>query len=59
MDRKTTRKVCNEIKKEINPLKILGTIKKHVPDEYFKANPVNSADTSGPKEVILSEYIVK
>ena len=46
MAKPTVKKIWNEIKKETNPLKILGIIKKHVPDEYFKSNPVNSADTS-------------
>src|SRR3989344_3626671 len=59
MAKPTTKKTWNEIKKEINPVKILKLIKMNVPEEYFKKNPVNSADTSGPKEVILSEYLIK
>jgi len=58
MAKPTVKKTWNEVKKEINPIKILAKIKFNVPEEYFKKNPVNSADTSGPKEVILSEYLI-
>ncbi len=59
MAKPTVKKTWIEVKKEINPVKILARIKMNVPEEYFKKNPTNSADTSGPKEVILSEYLVK
>jgi len=60
MAKPTTKKLSIEIikKKEINPLKILAHLKDIIPEEYFEKNPVNSADISGPKEVILSEYLV-
>jgi len=51
--------VKNIVNKENDSLKILAKIKMNVPEEYFKKNPVNAADISGPKEVILSEYLVK
>jgi len=59
MAKPTVKKTWNDVRKEINPVKILGHIKLNVPKEYFKKNPVNSADISGPKEVILSEYQFK
>lgn len=60
MAKKTIQKlVKNIVNKENDSLKILAKIKMNVPEEYFKKNPVNSADISGPKEVILSEYLVK
>jgi superfamily II DNA or RNA helicase len=55
----TIKKILKEISKEINPIKILAKIKKNVPEDYFKKTFVsNSADITGPKEVILSEYLV-
>ncbi len=56
----TSKKLAIEIikKKEINPLKILAHFKNIIPEEYFEKNPINSADISGPKEVILSEYLI-
>ena len=60
MAKPTSKKLAIEIikKKEINPLKILAHFKDIIPEEYFEKNPVNSADISGPKEVILSEYLI-
>ncbi len=58
MAKPTVKKTWNDVKSELNPVKILAKVKMHVPEEYFKKNPVSSADTSGPKEVILSEYLV-
>ncbi len=58
MAKPTVKKTLTDIKKETNHVKILARIKLNVPEEYFKKNPVNSADISGPKEVILSEYLV-
>jgi hypothetical protein len=60
MAKPTTKKLSIEIikKREINPVKILAHLKDIIPEEYFEKNPVNTADISGPKEVILSEYLV-
>ena len=58
MAKPTVKKTWKVVKDETNPIKILAKIKMNVPEEYFKKNPVNSADMSGPKEVILSEYLV-
>ena len=60
MAKATTKKLANSIirNREINPIKILAHLKMTIPEEYFESNPVNSADISGPKEVILSEYLI-
>lgn len=58
MAKPTVKKTWNDVKKEVNPIKILAKIKLNVPEEYFKKNPISSAEISGPKEVILSEYLI-
>lgn len=54
------KRLWNNIKDEINPLKILAKLKSEIAPEYFQKTFVtNAADTSGRKEVILSEYLIK
>ncbi|MEL7669405.1 helicase-related protein [Methanobacterium sp.] len=64
---KIPQKIIKEILKELNgiegqlePLKIFKTIKSGVPSEFFQEKPITtSADIFGPKEIILSEYLIK
>ncbi len=45
--------------KEIDPLKILAILRSGIPHEFFKEHiSETAADTSGPREVILSEYLL-
>lgn len=56
----TIKKLLKETAGEANPLKILAIIKSSIAQELFQKTFVTSAsDTSGPKEVILSEYLVR
>ena len=56
----TMKKILNEIKDEINPLKILARIKSGISPNVFQGTFAKSAaDISGPKEVILSEYLMR
>jgi superfamily II DNA or RNA helicase len=63
LPRQTAKTLVKELNKEIgnetNPLKILAKLKMNVAPEFFK-EPVaeSAAQTSGPREVILSEYLV-
>ena len=55
----TMKRILKDIKNEDNPLKILMKIKSGIPSSVFQGTFVkNAADTSGPKEVILSEYLI-
>lgn len=54
----TIKKLLKVIKGEINPLKILTKVRTIVTSEFFQ-NVVNAANTYGPKEVILSEYLIR
>jgi superfamily II DNA/RNA helicase len=60
ISRATIKKLLKESTGEANPLKILAIIKYSIPPELFQKTFVTSAsDTSGPKEVILSEYLIR
>ena len=55
----TIKKIVKKIEKEDNPLKILARIRSSVSPALFVGTLAKSAvDISGPKEVILSEYLV-
>ncbi len=55
----TMKRILKEVKNEANPLKILMKIRSGIPSNVFQGTFIkSSANTSGPKEVILSEYLV-
>ncbi len=59
LPKQTTRTLQKALSKEINPIKILAILKKNIPSEFFKETVAESAaQTSGPREVILSEYLI-
>ncbi len=59
LPKQTTKTLQKELSEELNPIRILGILKKNIPSEFFK-EPVaeGAAQTSGPREVILSEYLI-
>jgi DNA-binding transcriptional MerR regulator len=59
LPKQTIKTLVKELSKENNPLKILAKLKTNIAPEFFK-EPVaeSSAQTSGPREVILSEYLI-
>ena len=59
LPKQTTKTLQKALSKEINPIKILGILKQNIPSEFFKETMAEgAAQTSGPREVILSEYLV-
>jgi superfamily II DNA/RNA helicase len=49
----------NELKQTINPLRILAILQKNIAPEFLKEHLSESVvQSSGPREVILSEYLV-
>jgi len=52
------KELNNEIKNDINPLKILAIVRKNIPIEFITKEHYAQtlAEASGPREVILSEY---
>jgi hypothetical protein len=56
----TAKKVAGALKKEIEPLKVLAVLRRHIKHEFFQTNPVAQASQSlAPREVILSSYLVQ
>jgi len=56
----TIKKIMKNIRKETNPFRILAKIKAGISPRVFQGTFTgNVADTSGLKEVILSEYLIK
>ena len=59
LPKQTAKTLVKELGKETNPLKILAKLKTNIAPEFFKETAAESAaQTSGPREVILSEYLV-
>ncbi len=57
--KKTLQEVNKELKNAVNPLKILVILQKNIPLEFLREHISESAvQTFGPREVILSEYLV-
>jgi superfamily II DNA or RNA helicase/HKD family nuclease len=63
LPKQTARTALKEItvvvKQGVNPLKMLAVLQKNIPNELLEAHIAQSAaHTAGPREVILSEYLV-
>jgi len=63
LPRQTAKTVLKEmntvIKKEVKPLKMLAVLQKNIPAELLEGHLAESAaKTAGPREVILSEYLI-
>jgi len=59
LPKQTTKTLVKELSKETNPFKILAKLKTNIAPEFFKDTAAeSSAQTSGPREVILSEYLI-
>jgi hypothetical protein len=60
LPRPTTKKVAEALKKEIEPLKVLGILRRDIPTQFFQ--PTRAQQTSqglSPREVILSSYLLE
>ncbi|MDP8245154.1 MAG: helicase-related protein [Candidatus Hinthialibacter antarcticus] len=60
LPRPTTKRLAAALKKEAEPLKVLGILKRDIPKEFFFETPAQqSSNPFAPREVILSSYLVK
>ena len=63
LPKQTTKKVLQELSRElkngVSSLKILALLQKNIPPELLKEHlSENAAQTFGPREIILSEYLI-
>ena len=63
LPKSTTKRLLNRINEELakgfNPLKLLSLLRLGIPSEFFKETLAeSSAQVAGPREVILSEYLI-
>jgi len=63
LPKQTSKRIIKELEKElkkgINPLRVLAILKMNIPSEFLQETIIqSSAQTSGPREVILSEYFL-
>lgn len=55
----TTKKILKDLSQEADPQRVLGILKRHISDEFFKATHAEKNRSFGnPREVILSSYLV-
>ena len=60
LPRPTTKKVAEALRKEIEPLKVLGILQRDIPSDFFQATRAQrSFHALSPREVILSSYLVE
>ena len=56
----TTKKVAEALKKEIEPLRVLGILKRDIPVQFFQpARVQHTFHRLSPREVILSSYLLE
>lgn len=59
LPRPTTKKVAEALKKEIQPLKVLGILRRDIPALFFQATRAQqTAHAFSPREVILSSWLI-
>jgi superfamily II DNA/RNA helicase len=59
LPKQTAKKLVNAFTGAQEPLKILSILRSGIPQEFFKEHiSETAAETSGPREVILSEYLI-
>ena len=60
LPRPTTKKVADALKKEMEPLKVLGILRRDIPYQFFQATRAQqTAQAFKPREVILSSYLLE
>jgi superfamily II DNA/RNA helicase len=60
LPKKTAKKVADALKAMIDPLKVLGTLRRDIPREFFLATRSDLARQGGnPREVILSSFLYR
>jgi superfamily II DNA or RNA helicase len=60
LSKNLTKRIINEVKEQVQPLKIYEIIKKNVPEDYFRGTSSKKDEAKhSSREVILSECFIK
>jgi hypothetical protein len=60
LPRPTLKKLAEAFRTEAHPLKLMGLMRRDIPDQFFQPVRVESARHNfSPRQVILSEYFIK
>ena len=60
LPRPTTKKVAEALKKEGEPLRVLGILRRDIPPQFFQATRAQQTSQAySPREVILSSYLLE
>ncbi|HWZ94570.1 MAG TPA: helicase-related protein [Opitutaceae bacterium] len=59
LPKRTTKNVAEELKTEIQPLKILALLRRGIPREFLQVSSANAVQAHAPREVILSSFLVQ
>lgn len=60
LPRPTTKKVAEALKKEVEPLKVLGILRRDIPSLFFQETRAQKTFLAlSPREVILSSYLLE
>lgn len=60
LPRPTLKKLAEAFRTEVNPLRLLGIMRRDIPEQFFQATRAESTRRNfNPREVILSGYLVK
>jgi hypothetical protein len=60
LPRPTTKKVAEALKSEIEPLKVLGILRRDISTLFLQATRAQTThNTLSPREVILSSYLLE
>ena len=58
LPKRTTQKIADSIKTELQPLNILRILRRYVPREFLRASPSQATHVGAPREVILSSFLI-
>jgi hypothetical protein len=59
LPKRTTQKVADALKTEIQPLSVLRILRRGIPREFLHAAPAHTDQARAPREVILSSFLVQ
>lgn len=59
LPKRTTQKIADALKTEIQPLNVLRILRSSIPREFLRANLAATSPSDAPREVILSSFLIQ